>query len=129
VWAWGLLLVNIILTFIEYLSRGGHRRLFFYTENTIKKYVINQTPELCVLAVPLDKKVMEYIDVPCPPLETERRIVAALDEQCALIDAAIRAYSYYAAALSEYKTRLIADVVTGAADVRGLDKSLGEVIC
>jgi len=57
------------------------------------------------------------IKLSVPPLETQRRIVAALDGQCAIIDDAIRAYSRYSILLSEYKTRLIADVVTGAADV------------
>jgi restriction endonuclease S subunit len=53
-----------------------------------------------------------------PPLAEQSAIVCFLDDQTAKMDAAVRAARRQVALLHEYRTRLIADVVTGKLDVR-----------
>ena len=53
-----------------------------------------------------------------PPLAEQAAIAAYLDKQTAAIDAAITRARREIDLLSEYRTRLIADVVTGQVDVR-----------
>ena len=54
-----------------------------------------------------------------PPLGEQAAIAAYLDKQTATIDAAMARAQREIDLLSEYRTRLIADVVTGQVDVRG----------
>ena len=55
---------------------------------------------------------------PVPPLAEQAAIVAYLDKQTAAVDAAMARARREIELLSEYRTRLIADVVTGQVDVR-----------
>ena len=57
--------------------------------------------------------------LPIPPLAEQAAIAAYLDKQTATIDAAMARAQREIDLLSEYRTRLIADVVTGQVDVRG----------
>ncbi len=56
--------------------------------------------------------------LPIPPLAEQAAIAAYLDKQTAAIDAATARARREIELLSEYRTRLIADVVTGQVDVR-----------
>ena len=58
------------------------------------------------------------VHIPIPPLAEQAAIVAYLDKQTAAIDAAMARAQREIELLSEYRTRLIADVVTGQVDVR-----------
>ena len=64
--------------------------------------------------------------VPCPPLPEQTAIVEYLDAQTTKIDAAIAAARREIELLREYRTRLIADVVTGKVDVREVAARLPE---
>ena len=61
-----------------------------------------------------------------PPLPEQTAIVEYLDAQTAKIDAAIAAACREIDLLREYRTRLIADVVTGKVDVREVAAQLPE---
>jgi len=63
---------------------------------------------------------------PLPPLPEQTAIVEYLDTQTAKIDAAIAAARREIELLREYRTRLIADVVTGKVDVREVAAQLPE---
>jgi type I restriction enzyme S subunit len=64
------------------------------------------------------------IRVPVPPLEEQEQIVAQLDAELGTTNAAIdRAYREIEL-IREYRTRLVADVVTGQLDVRAAAASL-----
>ena len=59
-----------------------------------------------------------------PPLAEQRAIVEHLERETARIDAAIERARRQAALVEEYRTRLVADVVTGKLDVREASASL-----
>ena len=59
------------------------------------------------------------LKIPIPPLAEQAAIAAYLDEQTAAVDAAMARARREIELLTEYRTRLIADVVTGQVDVRG----------
>lgn len=61
-----------------------------------------------------------------PPLSEQTAIVEYLDAQTAKIDAAVAAARREIELLREYRTRLIADVVTGKVDVREVAAQLPE---
>ena len=64
--------------------------------------------------------------IPLPPLPEQTAIVEFLDAQTAKLDAAIAAARREIELLREYRERLIADVVTGKVDVRGVAAQLPE---
>ena len=58
------------------------------------------------------------VDLPFPPTEEQRRMAVALMEATANIDTTIARSRRQINLMNEYRTRLIADVVTGQLDVR-----------
>ena len=58
------------------------------------------------------------VDLPFPPTEEQRRMALALVEATAHIDTTIARARRQIELMEEYRTRLIADVVTGKMDVR-----------
>ena len=65
------------------------------------------------------KEKLDGLPMPRPPLEEQAAIVRYLDKVTADIDTAINKAQRQIDLLREYRTRLIADVVTGQVDVRG----------
>jgi type I restriction enzyme S subunit len=62
---------------------------------------------------------MKDIELPVPPtLDEQNAIVDALDSQCSAFATAISRLEREIELLREYRTRLVADVVTGTLDVR-----------
>lgn len=55
-----------------------------------------------------------------PPLDEQRKIANYLDNQCTFIDNLINNINRIISLLQEYRTRLVADVVTGQIDVRNI---------
>lgn len=51
--------------------------------------------------------------LPYPPLAEQREIVEYIEKRAEKIDAAVAVLGREIAALKEYRTRLVADVVTG----------------
>jgi len=64
--------------------------------------------------------------VPLPPLPEQAAIVEYIDAKCAKIDSAITSDRKVIELLKEFRTRLIADVVTGKLDVRDVAEKLPE---
>lgn len=65
--------------------------------------------------------------LPLPPHHEQTTIVEYLDYQIAKIDSSIASDKKIIELLEEYRTRLIADVVTGKADVRQIAATLPEI--
>ena len=72
----------------------------------------------------MDMRLRLYFDqlglipIPVPPVDVQQAIVECLDKATADIDAAVARARRQIELLQEYRTRLIADVVTGKLDVR-----------
>ena len=64
------------------------------------------------------RKQLKYLRLPIPPIPEQTAIVEYLDKTTAYIDSAITRARRGIDLLQEYRTRLIADVVTGKLDVR-----------
>ena len=70
-------------------------------------------------AVPgVDRKDLFDIVVPRPPVGEQRAIASTIDTQLADVDRSIASITEEIKLLREYRTRLVADVVTGKLDVR-----------
>ncbi len=54
----------------------------------------------------------------CPPIAEQHQILSSIESECAPLDRITAQNSHEADLLREYRTRLIADVVTGKVDVR-----------
>lgn len=67
------------------------------------------------------------IKTPIPPMSEQRAIVEAIKSETAGIDANILLVQGEVSLIQEFRTRLIADVVTGKLDVRTLAATLPEV--
>ena len=67
----------------------------------------------------LTQQAMSNIRIPIPPLTEQAAIVEYLDKATTGIDAAVARARRQIELMREYRTRLIADVVTGKVDVRG----------
>ena len=68
----------------------------------------------------------KQMPTPCPPPDEQGRIVRCLDKTTAAVDTAIDRACRQIDLLQQYRTRLIADVVTGKLDVREAAASLLE---
>jgi len=64
------------------------------------------------------------IRVPVPPVDEQKRIMAQLDIDLSGLNTAIARLEREIALLREYRTRLVADVVTGKLDVRAAARQL-----
>ncbi len=67
------------------------------------------------------------LHIPCPPLSEQLQIIRYLDKTTSDIDATIGRARREIELLGEYRTRLIADVVTGKVDVREAAAELSAV--
>ena len=67
------------------------------------------------------------MDLPSPPVGEQKKTAVALGEATATIDATIAQTHRQIALMNEYRTRLIADVVTGQLDVREAAVQLQEI--
>ena len=63
---------------------------------------------------------LKKIDVPLPPIDEQRAIVAYIEDKCQKIDTLITELQAEIDYLKEYKQRLIADVVTGQVNVQNI---------
>lgn len=77
------------------------------------------------MRIPMELLKCELL--PAPPIDEQAAIVEYLDQATADIDATIKRAEREIELLGEYRTRLIADVVTGKLDVREAAAALPEV--
>ena len=62
---------------------------------------------------------ISQLNIPLPPIEEQNAIVEYIESKTNKIDTMIEALKAEIDRLTEYKQRLISDVVTGQIDVRG----------
>ncbi len=94
--------------------QGSRPRWCYYMLRTISK-----ADHAGKAAVPgIDRKDLFQIMVAAPPVSEQDDVVAGIEKASAHLDSAIRSSRREISLLHEYRTRLIADVVTGKLDVR-----------
>ena len=69
----------------------------------------------------ITQKMLKDAFILIPPVNEQKEIVHYLDEVCAKIDAAILKMEEKVSDLQDLKIRLVADIVTGKIDVRGIE--------
>lgn len=74
----------------------------------------------------LSQGAIKALQLVVPPLDVQQKIVAHLTEATADIQCGVKAALDEIALIQEFRTRLIADVVTGQVDVRAIAASLPE---
>jgi type I restriction enzyme S subunit len=94
--------------------QGNRPRWCYFLLRTISKADHSQKS-----AVPgVDRKDLYEIEVPVPPASEQDAIVSWIDAATAIADRAIARMEQEVALLQDYRSRLIADVITGKIDVR-----------
>ncbi|WP_405350364.1 restriction endonuclease subunit S [Ruminobacter amylophilus] len=69
----------------------------------------------------LPATAFKNFEIPIPPFEEQIEIVNVIDKKEDAIKTAIESFKHQVVVLQEFKTRLIADVVTGKIDVRNIE--------
>lgn len=105
---------------------GSNRRYFYYVLKAVTKHVEENTHGIIGL-VHITKPELGSISVPVAPFEEQVAIAGWLDDQLVGVNAVIDRAQREIALIKEFRTRLIADVVTGKLDVRAAAASLPEV--
>ena len=75
----------------------------------------------------LNTNILKKFPLLVPPVQQQKKIVEHISQQTATIDYAIRKSGEQINSIRHYRTRLIADVVTGKLDVRDAAEHLPEV--
>jgi type I restriction enzyme S subunit len=105
---------------------GSNRRYFYYVLKAVTKHVEENTHGIIGL-VHITKPELGSISVPVAPFEEQVAIAGWLDNRLVGVNAVIDRAQREIALIEEFRTRLIADVVTGKLDVRAAAASLPEV--
>ncbi|MCY4529833.1 MAG: restriction endonuclease subunit S, partial [Chloroflexi bacterium] len=101
-----------------------HRRLTYYSLGVASQELLRLSTGSTYDAVTVG--TVGGLNIPLPPLPEQTAIVEHIDNATANIDAAIARARRQIDLLREYRTRLIADVVTGKLDVREAAAELPE---
>ena len=67
----------------------------------------------------LNTAILKGVPVPVPPIQEQRDLLAFIGQRRRSIDEVIAHTRHQIELMEEYRTRLIADVVTGKIDARG----------
>ncbi len=100
--------------------------MFRFMKSAAFRYEMRALCKPAINQVSVTTTAIKGIHMPLPPLPEQTTIVEYLDTQTAKIDTAIEAARREIELLREYRTRLIADVVTGKVDVREVAARLPE---
>jgi type I restriction enzyme S subunit len=104
-----------------------HRPFFYFLLRAVTKHVEEQAHGIIGL-VHVTKPELGSVCVPLPPPEEQEIISNWLGAQVARLNAIIECAQLEIALIQEFRTRLIADVVTGKLDVRAAAASLPETV-
>jgi type I restriction enzyme, S subunit len=103
--------------------QGNDERWCYYLLRTISK-----GDHAGKSAVPgVDRKDLFDIRVPAPPVDEQRAVVGYLEVAALELDRSAAAIEREITLLREFRTRLVADVVTGKIDVRAAAAALPEI--
>ena len=98
----------------------SYRYLYYYLVSNDFKDATNRI--ITGMGVPhLTQHFLKNVEVPCPPFDMQEKVAAFLDTKCEKLNAMIAIKETEIDELKELRMRLIADVVTGKIDVRGIE--------
>jgi len=103
------------------------RLYFYYLLRAVTKHVEDETHGIIGL-VHITKPELGSVVVPVAPRDEQITIARRIEEQAASVTAIIERTRRELALLQEFRTCLIADVVTGKLDVRALAATLPETV-
>ena len=69
----------------------------------------------------LNTGILSRVPLPLPPIEEQRQIPLFIEREFGRLDEAVHKAKREIDLIREYRARLIADVVTGKVDVRGIE--------
>ena len=107
-----------VYCFFDFDEKLHVRYLHYYMAELFPGVVDKGTAKSTVDSIRLNM-IQDFI-VAVPSYSEQHAIVVHLDKQCANIDGIIAKLNEEITLFSEYRTRLISDVVTGKMDVRGV---------
>jgi type I restriction enzyme S subunit len=105
-----------VYKFSEFRHVKGHF-FFYFFGNTLRFEAFRETAKSTVDSLRLP--MLQNFPIPLPSQDEQNRIVAWLDEATSDVDRSLAVARREIDLIREYRTRLIADVVTGKVDVRG----------
>ena len=102
------------------IKEQNYRYLAYYFDSSQFRLQIQMNVN-GVKVYSITRAILNSTSVVMPSDEEQKRVVQHLDKVCYNIDSATEKLAAEVALLGEYRTRLIADVVTGKMDVRGVE--------
>ncbi len=93
----------------------------------LERGAVREPPAIAEGQPNLSQELLKSMRVPTPPLSEQAAIVEYLDKATADIDTAIDLTRRKIELMREYRTRLIADVVTGKLDAREVAANLPDI--
>ncbi|KAA5595715.1 restriction endonuclease subunit S [Blastochloris sulfoviridis] len=103
-----------------------HGKYFYYLLQAVTKHVEDESHGIIGL-VHITKPELGSVSVPVAPPDEQNAIATWIDGQTSALAAIIQRTTREIALIQEFRTRLIADVVTGKLDVRVLANALPEI--
>jgi type I restriction enzyme S subunit len=94
----------------------NHYAKYFFRSKRVRDYFIQEMN--LVTRVSLGQTLLKNLPVLLPDMEKQQCVATSLDKQCERIDKIVNKLNDEITLLTEYRTRLISDVVTGKVDVR-----------
>jgi len=91
---------------------------YFFRSKRVRDYFTQEMN--LVTRVSLGQTLIKNLPILLPDLEVQREVSRQLDERCTIIEKLKGKLNDEIALLTEYRTRLISDIVTGKVDVRGV---------
>jgi type I restriction enzyme S subunit len=105
---------------------AAHRRFFYFLLRAVTKHVEEQAHGIIGL-VHVTKPELGSVCVPLPPPEEQELISNWIEAQVSGLNAIIERAQREIALIQEFRTRLIADAITGKLDVRAAAASLPDI--
>ena len=98
----------------------SYKYLYYYLVSNDFKNATNRI--ITGMGVPhLTQHFLKNVEVPCPPFDMQEKVAAFLDTECEKLNDMIAIKENEIDELKELRMRLVADVVTGKIDVRGIE--------
>lgn len=110
---------GFLIRFRPYKNVLNEKFSMYYFRNTMVRNYFVQNINL-VIRASLSQTLLKDLPVILPPLRDQQKIVNYIEVNTQAIDKALMAIKKEIELITEYRTRLISDVVTGKVDVRGI---------